>query len=98
MDIKQIYSLVNGITGEITGKTDLVKEDLSNIVDVGKELFSASDVDNYVKSLVNRIGKTIFTSRKYSGKVPSVVMDSWEFGSVLQKISADLPNATENNR
>ena len=96
MEVKQIFELVNGITGEITGKTDLVKEDLSNIVDVGKELFTASDVDNYVKSLVNRIGKTIFVNRKYSGKVPSVVMDSWEFGSVLQKISADLPNATEN--
>ena len=96
MEVKQIFEVVNGITGEITGKTDLVKEDLSNIVDVGKELFSASDVDNYVKSLVNRIGKTIFVNRKYSGKVPSVVMDAWEFGSVLQKISADLPQATEN--
>ena len=96
MEVKQIYELVNGITGEITGQTELVQEDLSNIVDVGRELFSASDVDNYVKSLVNRIGKTIFVNRKYSGKVPSVVMDSWEFGSVLQKISADLPQATEN--
>ena len=96
MEVKQIYELVNGITGEITGQTELVKEDLSNIVDVGKELFTASDVDNYVKSLVNRIGKTIFVNRKYSGKVPSVVMDAWEFGSVLQKISADLPQATEN--
>lgn len=96
MEVKQIFTLVNEITGEITGKTDLVKEDLSNTVDVGKELFTASDVDNYVKSLVNRIGKTIFVNRKYSGKVPSVVMDSWEFGSVLQKINADLPQATEN--
>lgn len=96
MKVEQIYELVNDITGEITGKTDLVKEDLSNVVDVGKELFSASDVDNYVKSLVNRVGKTIFVNRKYTGKVPSVVMDSWEFGSVLQKISADLPSATEN--
>ena len=96
MEVKQIFELVNGITSEITGKTDLVKEDLSNIVDVGKELFTATDVDNYVKSLVNRVGKTIFVSRKYSGKVPSVVMDSWEFGSVLQKINADLPIATEN--
>lgn len=96
MDVGQIFNLVNGITSEITGKTDLVQEDLSNIVDVGKELFTVSDVDNYVKSLVNRIGKTIFVNRKYSGKVPSVVMDSWEFGSVLQKISADLPQATEN--
>lgn len=96
MEVKQIYTLVNDITSEITGKTDIVKEDLSNTVDVGKELFSASDVDNYVKTLVNRIGKTVFVNRKYSGKVPSVVMDSWEFGSVLQKISADLPEATEN--
>ena len=96
MEVKQIFTLVNDITSEITGKTDIVKEDLSNTVDVGKELFSASDVDNYVKSLVNRIGKTIFVNRKYSGKVPSVVMDSWEFGSVLQKINADLPQATEN--
>lgn len=96
MEVKQIYELVNDITSEITGKTGIFKEDLSNIVDVGKELFSASDVDNYVKSLVNRIGKTIFVNRKYSGKVPSVVMDAWEFGSVLQKISADIPLATEN--
>ena len=96
MEVKQIYSLVNDVTGEILGKTDILKEDLSNVVDMGKELFSNTEVDNYVKSLVNRIGKTIFVNRKYSGKVPSILMDSWEFGSVLQKISADLPTATEN--
>ena len=96
MEVSQIFTLVNSVTGEILGKTDILKEDLSNVVDMGKELFSATDVDNYVKSLVNRVGKTVFTNRKYSGKVPSVLMDSWEFGSVLQKISADLPQATEN--
>lgn len=96
MEVKQIYSLVNNVTGEILGKTDILKEDLSNVVDMGKELFSNTEVDNYVKSLVNRIGKTVFVNRKYSGKVPSILMDSWEFGSVLQKISADLPSATEN--
>ena len=96
MEVKQIYSLVNDVTGEILGKTDILKEDLSNVVDMGKELFSNTEVDNYVKSLVNRIGKTVFVNRKYSGKVPSIPMDSWEFGSVLQKISADLPTATEN--
>ena len=96
MEVKQIYELVNGISGEVLGKTDILKEDLSNVVDMGKELFSNTDVDNYVKALVNRVGKTIFVNRKYSGKIPSIVMDSWEFGSVLQKISADLPNATEN--
>lgn len=96
MKVNQIYSIVNDITNEITGKADLLKEDLSNIVDVGKELLTVTDTDNYVKTLVDRIGKTIFTNREYKGKIPSVVMDSWEFGSVLQKITADLPQATEN--
>ena len=96
MQVKQIYTLMNTVTGELLGKTDLVQEDLSNIVDVGTELFDATSVDNYVKSLVNHIGKVIFVDRKYSGNVPSMLMDGWEFGSVLEKVSADLPNATEN--
>jgi len=96
MKVEQIYSLVNDITGELLGKTDLLQEDLSNVVDVGTELFDNVSVDNYVKTLVNKIGKTIFVNRPYKGSVPSVLMDSWEFGSVLEKIQADIPQATEN--
>lgn len=96
MTVKQIYELMNTVTGEVLGKTDLVAEDLSNVVDVGKEVFSNTDVDNYVKSLVNHIGKVVFVNRPYSGKIPSVLMDSWEFGSVLEKVSCDTPAATEN--
>lgn len=97
MEVKQIYTLVNDVTKEVLGKTDLVAEDLSNIVDVGNEVFSGTSVDNYVKSLVNRIGKVVFVDRPYNGNIPSLVMDSWEYGSVLEKISADLPTATENS-
>lgn len=97
MEVKQIYNIVNSVTSEVLGKTDLVAEDLSNIVDVGTEVFNGTSVDNYVKSLVNHIGKVIFVDRPYTGNIPSLVMDSWEFGSVLEKISADIPNATEND-
>lgn len=96
MEVKQIYSLMNSVTAEILGKSDVIAEDLSNLVDVGIEVFNANKVDNYVKSLVDHIGKVIFVNRPYSGKIPSVIMDGWEFGSVLEKISAELPNATEN--
>ena len=95
MEVKQIYSLVNDITNELLGSA-IVKEDLSNVVDVGREVFNANKVDNYVRSLVNHIGRVIFVDRAYNGSVPSVLMDSWEFGSVLEKISCDLPTATEN--
>lgn len=96
MTVAQIYDIINPITKEILGETAVVNEDLSNIVDIGKELFDATEVDNYVKSLVNHIGRVIFVNRPYSGSAPSVLMDGWEYGSVLEKISAELPEATEN--
>ncbi len=96
MTVSQIYDIINPITKEILGETAVVNEDLSNIVDIGTELFNATDVDNYVKSLVNHIGRVIFVNRPYSGSAPSVLMDGWEYGSVLEKISAELPEATEN--
>lgn len=97
MDVKQIYTLINSVSGEVLGKTDIVTEDLTGIVDLGQEVFNQNAVDNYVKSLVNHIGKVIFVNRPYAGKVPSVLMDAWEFGSVLEKISADVPDAEEND-
>lgn len=97
MEVKQIYTLINSVSGEVLGRTDIVTEDLTGIVDLGKEVFNQNAVDNYVKSLVNHIGKVIFVNRPYAGKVPSVLMDAWEFGSVLEKISADVPEAEEND-
>ena len=97
MEVKQIYTIINSVSGEVLGKTDIVTDDLTGIVDLGKEVFNQNAVDNYVKSLVNHIGKVIFVNRPYAGKVPSVLMDAWEFGSVLEKISADVPAAEEND-
>lgn len=96
MKVEQIHVLINSITGELLGKKDVLQEDLANVVDVGIELFDSTSVDNYVKTLVNKVGKTLFVNRAYSGNIPSVLMDSWEFGSVLEKIQADIPQATEN--
>lgn len=97
MDVKQIYKIINDVSAEVLGRTDIVADDLTGIVDLGKEVFNQTAVDNYVKSLVNHIGKVIFVNRPYAGKVPSVLMDVWEFGSVLEKISADVPEAEVNN-
>lgn len=97
MEVKQIYTIINSVSGEVLGKTDIVTDDLKGIVDLGTEVFNQNAVDNYVKSLVNHIGKVIFVNRPYAGKVPSVLMDAWEFGSVLEKISADVPEAEEND-
>lgn len=97
MEVKQIYTLINSVSNEVLGNSGIVKEDLTGVVDLGTQVFNQNAVDAYVKSLVNHIGKVIFVNRPYAGKVPSVLMDAWEFGSVLEKISADIPQATEND-
>ena len=96
MKVTQLHTLVNAVTQEVLGETAVVAEDLSNVVDIGKSIIDSDNVDNYVKKLVNHIGKVVFVNRLYTGGVPSVLMDSWEYGSILEKISADLPEATIN--
>ena len=96
MEVTQVYSLMNTVTTEVLGQSIVIAENLSNVVDIGTEIFNADAVDRYVRSLVNHIGKVIFVNRPYRGSVPSVLMDGWEFGSVLEKITAELPLAQEN--
>lgn len=96
MEIRQVYQFVNDAVGEVIGDTALVAEDLSNVVDIGNAIFNASAFDAYVKSLVNHIGRVIFVNRPYRGAAPSVLMDAWEYGSVVEKIHSEMPEAVEN--
>ena len=96
MEIKQVYEIVNTATSEVIGDSAVVAEDLSNIVDVGNAVFNGSAFDAYVRTLVNHIGKVIFVNRPYRGSAPSVLMDAWEYGSVVEKIHSEMPVAVEN--
>ena len=97
MKITQIKDLVNSSLKEVDGTSVLLKEDLSNVVDVGKDILDKDDIDNFVKKLVDRVGKTVFNNRVYQGSAPSVLMDAWEYGSVVEKVDADMPNVEEND-
>lgn len=97
MKVTQIKDLVNSSLKEVDGTSILLKEDLSNVVDVGKDILDKDDIDNFVKKLVDRVGKTVFNNRVYQGSAPSVLMDAWEYGSVVEKVDADMPNVEEND-
>lgn len=96
MKVTQIKDLVNSSLKELNGSSVLLKEDLSNVVDVGTEIFDTDNVDNFVKKLIDRVGSTVFNTRVYQGSAPSVLMSSWEFGSVLEKVDSELPDVEEN--
>lgn len=96
MVVNQIYELLNDITEEVTGQTGLVTEDLSNVVDVGSAIFAATSVDNYVKSLINKVGKVTAVNRPYKPVYPNIKREAWEYGSVMQKLRAAIPEAEAN--
>ena len=78
------------------GEQALIKEDLSDVVSVGEQIANMNLYDKYVGALVNRIARSIFVDRRYAGRAPSVLMDSWEFGSIVQKAHMKTPEAEEN--
>jgi len=97
MKVTQVYEIVNTMTQEILGDSVVVNEDLSNIVDIGKAFEDLGDkYDNYVRRLHDHIGRMVFVDRVYAGSAPSILVDGWEFGSILEKVRADMPVAEEN--
>lgn len=96
MKVTQVAQLVNAVSGELIGNSAVINEDLSNVVDAGTTIFDNTSYDNFVRSLVDHIGRVIFVDRKYTGNTLAILRDSWEYGSVLEKISAGIPDATEN--
>lgn len=96
MKVEQIYELTNEITKEVLGKEGLVSEDLSNLVSVGDEVFNANAMDNYVRALVDKVGKIVFKMDKFESLGPNIMMESWEWGAVKQKVRTQIPEAESN--
>jgi len=97
MKVAQIYNLVNTMYGEIVGGDTIVAEDLSNVVDIGRQIFDATSVDKFVNKLVDHIGRLVIVERPYQGTAPSLLMDSWEYGSVKEKITMHRLPVAESN-
>lgn len=98
MEVTQIFEIANEATAQVTGSEPLADVDLNKVVDIGAEILDSDKVDHFVKALIDRIGKVVFVNRPYSGGTPSVMMDSWEYGAILEKIQYEgLPEAEEND-
>lgn len=103
MQVNQIYEILNDIMLEVTGQPQegedpaiIVQEDLSNIVDIGTTVFSNGWRDNYVRAMINRIGREVFVDRTYEGYAPSVLRDAWEYGSIMAKTRCKIFDAKAN--
>ena len=107
MKITQLKDVLNGTTQTVgivdqaTGKVAVANEDLSNIVDIGKTVLNYTDqskenYDSFMQTLIDQVGKIVIVNRTYTSQAPNIIKDSWEYGSILQKVRVNLPDVEEN--
>ena len=100
MKVKQISSMLNTVFGEILGDTGLIAEDMSNLVSAGQIITSSTqfgdNFENYAGKIVDKVGRTVFADRVYRAKDLGIWRDSWEYGSVLEKIRVDVGDYEDN--
>ena len=98
MQVNQVAEIVNSLSEQYMGDSAISTVDLSNVVDIGSAVMDLTNLDHYVRDLIDHIGKVVFVNRAYRGKTPSLVMDGWEYGAVLEKITYDeYPEAQQND-
>ena len=98
MLITQTKEILATIASEMLGEENtIVTENLANLQDIGNVLITQQNVDTYVKKLVDKIGKVVFKNRLLNSTAPSLLVDSWEYGAILQKVRMKLIPAEEND-
>ena len=96
MTVTQIAQFTNDFMDEITGESNVVQEDLSNIDDVGNTvLSSASNVENFLHSMTDRIARFEISNRLFNIEFPSLFRDNYEWGSAREVVDIDLLEAID---
>ena len=107
MKIKQLADILNGtlsttgIVDQVTGEAAVATEDLSDIVDIGKTVLdytgaSNANYDSFMRNLIDQVGKIMFVDRVYTSQAPNIMKDGWEYGSILEKVRCEVPDARDN--
>lgn len=95
--ITQIKDIVNDAVADALGNNaNLTQLDSSDIVSMGKQIAQLNLYEGFYKSLVNRIARTVYFVRSYSGKDRSVMRDEHEYGAFIQKVYYKMPEAVDN--
>lgn len=96
MAVKQIYDIVNSVNSQTMGITDLTIVDEQGLISLGQTVLTTNGLaDTWLNSLAQRIGKTIISFREYKSKYSDMVLDSMQWGNIVQKIKVSMPEATE---
>ena len=85
--VNQIYSLINEVSKQAFGEKAITVADTSTLVSLGDSVLSSEqDTDLFTNTLVDRIGRTVFSVRRYMARDEGMVREPCECGCIVQKI------------
>lgn len=96
MKVEQIAQFTNDILPEIVGESNVIAEDLSNIVDAGTAILSsANNKENYMNKMCDRIARFEISNKLFDVEFPSLFRENYEWGSAREVVDIDLLDAIE---
>ena len=97
-DVKQIYSILNDVAKQTLGTEAIAVVDTQSFISLGdKVLKSDTDTENFLSKLTDRIAKTVYSVRNYTGINKNLMREPFDYGVIVQKIHVEMPEAKENN-
>lgn len=94
MNTNQIYALVNSVSAQALGSSAIDAVDAQGLVSLGDTILSSqTNTEAFLNTLVQRIGRTILSYRRYTNKLSDLVVDDFTMGAILQKIKVSMPAA-----
>lgn len=93
--VNQIYTLVNEIFSQMTGRSDIKAVDTASLVSMGKDINNLGLNDIWLNTLCRRIGYTIDGYRAYRNMFADLYRTQVEWGAIVQKLTVEMPDALE---
>jgi len=88
MTVNQVYALLNDTLKQVTGQDAIAALDLQNMISLREAVYAAGS-ETFLNVLVDRIGKTVIRTLKFTTSFPRIIMEEFEFGAIIQKINVD---------
>lgn len=96
MDVKQVFSFVNDVTAQTKGLNNVTVVDAQGLVSLGNQVLSSdTNIEDFFGVMYDKTARMIINNRPYSGRVKALMMDTFTFGAILQKIYVDPMDAKE---
>lgn len=88
MQIKQVYNFVNSISKQAYGEQAIIATDMTGLIAMGNTILSTPEAtDAFLRTLIDRIGRVVIGTRAYTADTTGILMNTFDYGCIMQKIT-----------